>query len=846
MLVAQSVELYDTDRYYAGLEDGGMTRDVVNKKYIAPDDNVNLYRMWMRVARAAASVEKNQVEQEKRAYEFLGILKDFVFVPGGRILHGAGRESARRKPTLSNCYVIGIRSRFREDIEVPGPISTFIRLVADTLWEPEDALEYVKHKFASLEGTSAIISNAIAEIEEAVRELKAFNNTNSINRLIDKYTEYPSDSVEAAYDWLKEAAMVYRTGGGVGVDVGVFRPKGSPVNATISQAPGATWFMNLMSESTNTISQSGRRGALMITIPVWHPDVEDFITIKNDPQRSSVKYANISVKVTDDFMRAVERNEEYSLRWRGVTYRKVNARDLWMKIIENAWASAEPGIIFWDRMTQYHNLEHLDIPLLGVNPCAEQPLADSTACNLGAINLSKFVNEEGEFSYERFRHVVRVAVRFMDNIIDYNAPNHATGDISDSVLRDRRVGLGIMGLADMLIKMGIRYDTEEALEVVEKIMRIYRDEAYLASVELAKERGPFPAYDFESYKKSGFYKSLPEHIRVEIMASGIRNGTLLTVAPTGTTAIAAMTSSGIEPIFQTSYTRRVKQDDGVSFREYKVYHPLIKDLFGDDQDLPDYVVTAHQIDPNFRVRMQAVIQRYVDASISSTVNLPEDAQPDDIAGIYETAWKEGLKGITVYREGSREGILISEKKTAEQRLSKTESSDDFDGTRRPTSRPKRLYGYTEKIRTGQGNMLITINEDQDGNLFEVIARLGKSGGDDAATCEALSRVISIALRAGVDPWEIVDQLKDQAGAQPVIYHFEGSDVGTFIKSTPDAIGQALEFYLRSKEIEDDTPQSPTSGSNGKGSKCPECGSPTGFINENGCGHCVDCGYSKCG
>jgi len=438
----------------------------------------------------------------------------------------------------------------------------------------------------------------------------------------------------------------------------------------------------------------------------------------------------------------------------------------------------------------------------------------------------------------------------MDNVIDYNAPNHATEVITESVLQDRRVGLGIMGLADMLIKMHIRYDSEEALEVVEEVMRFYRDEAYRASIELAKERGPFPMFDFNGYKKSKFYESLPEDIRAEIESHGIRNGTLLTVAPTGTTAIAAMTSSGIEPVFQTSYLRRVKQDDGVSFREYKVYHYLIKEMFGNDDNLPNYVVTAHDIDPYFRVKMQSVIQKYIDASISSTVNLPEETSSEEVARIYEAAWKEGLKGITIYREGSREGILVSESKVKEQKAEEkkeTSSSEESEILRnKPLPRPKRLYGYTEKVRTGQGNMLITINEDQNGNLFEVIARLGKSGGDDAATCEALSRIISIALRTGIDPWEIVDQLKDQAGSQPVIHHFEGSQVGTFIKSTPDAIGQALEFYLRSKKEEEEDEVFPVKSAKVKGTKCPSCGSPTGYVNQNGCGHCVDCGYSICG
>jgi ribonucleoside-diphosphate reductase alpha chain len=507
--------------------DNDLAADVLHSKYLAPNEQGPMH-LWDRIARALASVE---TDKEYWYNQFLGLLFDFKFVPGGRVMHGAGREEAKRRPTLSNCYVI--------------------------------------------------------PIEE--------------------------DSLEGIYRCITESAMVYRTGGGVGTDLSILRPEGAPVNATIDHSPGATAFMNLFSESTNTVSQAGRRGALMLTIRVDHPDVERFITIKNDVRRIKVQHANISVLITHEFMQAVMNDTDFELRWGGKAYRKVKARELWFKIIKNAHASAEPGIIFWDTMKDYHNVEYAN-PLTSTNPCGEQPLASYTACNLGNINLSKFVDDEGRFNYEELADVTRVATRFMDNIIDYNMENHALDKIRNAVASDRRIGLGITGLADALLMMKIKYDTQEALGETEKMMQVIRDESYKTSVEIAKEKGAFPLFNWEGYSKSKFVKSLPQEIQDQIRTHGIRNSTVITVPPVGTGSIVAQTSSGIEPIFCTSYRRRVKNHDGDTFTEYKVYHPLIKKMFGDDENLPPHVVTAHQIDPYFRVKMQGVIQKYVDST----------------------------------------------------------------------------------------------------------------------------------------------------------------------------------------------------------------------------------------
>jgi ribonucleoside-diphosphate reductase alpha chain len=754
----------DCRDYYG---DNDLAADVLRAKYLAPNEQGPMH-LWNRIAKALASVEK---DNEYWYNQFLGLLFDFKFVPGGRVMHGAGREDARRRPTLSNCYVIPI----------------------------ED------------------------------------------------------DSLEGIYQAIAESAMVYRTGGGVGTDLSVLRPEGAAVNATIDHSPGATAFMNLFSESTNTVSQAGRRGALMLTMRVDHPDIEKFITIKNDPRRVKVQYANISVLITHEFMNAVINDTDFELRWNGRAFRKVRAKELWFKIIKNAHASAEPGIIFWDTMKDYHNVEYAN-PLISTNPCGEQPLASYTACNLGNINLSKFVDDEGRFNYEELAEVTRVATRFLDNVIDYNMDNHALEKIRRAVASDRRVGLGITGLADALVMMKIRYDSQAALDETDKMMRVLRDEAYRTSIELAKEKGPFPLFQWEGYSRSKFVQMIPPDIQEAIKKHGIRNSTVLTMPPVGTGSIVAQTSSGIEPIFCTSYRRRVKNHDGETFSEYKVYHPLVRKMFGDDEKLPDHVVTAHQIDPYFRVKMQGVIQKYVDSSISSTVNLPEDVSIETVADIYMTAYKAGLKGITVYREGSREGILQTEE-YAKKQTSVPAPKQEEKHRKGPRQRPHTTFGVTERIKTGEGYLYVTINEDEDG-LCEVFTTIGKAGGNAAAQSEAISRLISLALRSGIEPREIVKQLKGISGPTPV---WDGH--GGQILSTPDAIGKVIERYVENREqllaLRGGQQQAPKAGvatpttapthSSDSGvtssTTCPECG--TNVEHVSGCVVCYNCGWSKC-
>ena len=768
-------EKYLLENYY--FEDS-LGANVLKNKYLAPWET-HPWQIWQRQAQAMASVEKTQKSQKEWEKKFFAVLEDFKFVPGGRIMHGAGREDIRT--TLNNCYVVAVKE----------------------------------------------------------------------------------DSIKAIYDTIINEALTYKYGGGCGHDLSALRPAGDTIHGTGGESCGPTGFMNLFSENTNTIAQHGRRGANMQTLRIDHPDIEKFIEIKTG-NVDMVKYSNISVLLTHDFMDAVDNDKEFDLTYNNKVYKTINARTLWNRIIEHAHASAEPGLLFWDTMKDYHNAEYCS-PLVSTNPCAEQPLPDGGCCNLGAVNLERFVDENGNFMINEFKETVAIGTRFLDNVVDYNINRHALENQKQNATNDRRVGLGILGLGDMLVRMSIKYDSEDALQTVDQIMKIFRDITYETSVELAQEKGSFPNFDWKGYSKSKFVKNLPKSIRDKISANGIRNSTLTTVAPTGSGAIVSRVTSGVEPIFATSYKRRVKKNDsyGRSFDEYKVIHPVINQLFGGDEDLPDYVVTSHNIDPYFRVKMQSVIQKYIDSSISSTVNLSENITVDTIADIYMKAYKTGLKGITVYREGSREGILITDKPKEEAAPDETQKIETVAAveseatqtqtavTKAPRSRPVLTSGATRRIRTGEGSLYITINEDENG-LCEIFTTIGKAGGNAAAQSEAISRLISLALRSGIDPYAIVKQLKGISGPNPTW------EDGRLILSTPDAIGKALDDYLKHRESNDPNEQhlqftmASSRESNNKDvvdftlknlSTCPDCGST--LQHQSGCVTCPSCGFSKC-
>ena len=710
---------------------------------------------WKRVAHEIASAETTPQKRKEWEKKFEWLLNDFRFIPGGRIIFGAGQK---RKVTLLNCYVVPIKE----------------------------------------------------------------------------------DSLEGIFDWTKEAAKTYSYGGGVGVDIGMLRPRGAAVNNSAKHSTGAVSFMEIMSVTTGTIGQHGRRGALMITLPVTHPDIEEFISVKQD--LSNVQYANISIRLTNDFLKAVEKGDDFLLKYENkkkkiYVEKKVSARKIWEKIIESAWKSAEPGIIFWDNMKKYSPTEYAGMEIVSTNPCSEIPLEPYGCCCLGNVNLSLFVKnaitDTAEIDWKTLEQTIRYGVRFLDDVLDYNAEKHALPEQKESSLRSRRIGLGFTGLGDMLIQMKLRYDSPKSLKFVDKMFERIKNITYDESTNIAKEKGTFPVYDEKTHMKGLFVNELSEETKANIRKNGLRNAACLTVAPVGSGAIFAGTTSGVEPIFALSYQRRSKS---LSQEFFTVYHPLVSKYMEqngitDPKDLPDFFSTSHEILPEFRVRMQGTIQKHIDHSISSTVNLPENCRKEEVAKIYMEAWKAGCKGITVYREGSREGVLITKEQSEKKDLNSEEcvtvttvKPQDSDAWKRPTV----LQGRTVRFKLQEkGSVYITVNSDQDGEVKEVFIDVGRSGGDEKADAEALGKMISLYLKKGGKLHDIIKTLKGIRGG--TISWCEGRQVS----SVPDAAGQALEILT--DQIIEIGP---------KCAKCPDCEEHT-LINENGCFHCTNCGYTKC-
>jgi len=1106
--------------------------------------------MWERIAKVLSELEETEEKRREWYEKFRWLLSNFRFIPGGRIMHAVGNP---RKVTPFNCFVLPIKD----------------------------------------------------------------------------------DSLEAIFECAKEMARTYSQGGGVGIDISVLRPAGSPVRNAARTSTGAVSFMELYSMVTGTIGQHGRRGALMITIADNHPDVLAFIDIKNDPERRRVRYANISVRVSDELMEAVQRNGKFELRFDGEYFsirRTVDAREIWDKLVQNAWSSAEPGCLFWSTIKRYSTSEYNGMEVISTNPCVtgdtlvstdeglipiaelakrnrlphaildgrvsphfhtgaiikawwsgrkpvyrvvtragyevratadhkiltanrgwvqvkdlqpgdllliqnrkggfgrygdehlgrilgwlvadghvnhhdnravldfyaqdrelapafaqsvasviptsqrypapsvvaipsqervqirsrrlleklvelgfdpaekhtipavvwqgseamvrgflqalftadgtvqsstksrfsirltstnlrflkdvqillahfgiasriyenrrpegaklmpdgrggvklygtqpvhelvigrenivrfyreigflpgsekqkkleqivksyergpyretfttpvvevipegvedvydlteavshtfiangltvancgEEPLPAYGNCNLGNINLSAFVLDEftdaARVDWESLEKAVRYAVRFLDNVITYAVKEDRLPlpQQKERCAAERRIGVGFTGLGDMLAQLRLKYDTDDALEFVDELFHKIKCWAYDESINLAIERGPFPLFDPEKHLQMGFIRErLPRELQEKIRRHGIRNVCVLTVPPVGSGAAMAGVTSGIEPIFALSYIRR---SESLSKGEFKVFHPCVRrymEKFGidDERDLPDFFVTAHQIIPEMRVRMQAIIQSHIDQSISSTINLPHDITTQEVERIYFLAWKLGCKGITVYREGSREGVLITEEFAQQKR-----------GRLMPKPRPMVLVGKTYKLRTEMGNVYVTVNADEEGPQ-EVFVRLGKSGSSAMAFTEAIGRLISLALRAGVSPDAIIDQLSGIKSSSAT-----RQENGTIIFSVPDAVAKALEMFLKGENppkssaltevllqaltennetelavppissIREELPQIlQANGARYSGDLCPNCGEP--LIHSGGCELCLFCGYSRC-
>ena len=793
--------------------------------------------MWRRIARELASVEATPELRQAWEERFYLLLEDFRFIPGGRIMHGAGNH---KRVTNLNCYVIQVRD----------------------------------------------------------------------------------DSIEAIFDWMKEAARTYSLGGGVGTDISGLRPRGAPVNNAARSSTGAVSFMELMSLTTGTIGQSGRRGALMITIADSHPDVLDFVRVKRNLDK--VRFANISVRVSDAFMKAVESDGMWELLFqseKATVRRTIRARELWDELIKGARDYAEPGLIFWDSIKRWSTSEYNGMGVITTNPCSEIPLEPYGACCLANLNLSLFVTDPftstARVDWERLEPALRYGTRFLDNVLDYNADKHPLPEQREASLRSRRIGVGFTGLGDMLIKLALKYDTDEAVAFVDQLFERIKNVVYDESVNLAQEKGIFPDYDGKQHGRSPFIHALAPQVQARIRQHGLRNVALLTVPPVGSGAALAGVTSGIEPIFDLSYIRR---SESLSQETFKVYHPLVREYMtrheiDGEEDLPAFFVTAHQIKAEMRVKMQAAIQTHIDHSISSTVNVPKETTIEEVERIYFLAWKMGLKGITCYRESSREGILLTEQQAQASGITTSTAvpteappvpvpaGDAGPAKATPRPRPKVTVGRTERVETPRGRIYVVVNEDEWG-VNEVFVH------SFDAEAEACGRLASLALRAGVDPREIIEQLWRVQSKEVA---FDRSSVGTTVRVTTIAqavalaLGRALygdtfrpdKEFPRADVLPEPTikarqealrfvppqpgqggvparaaaapipavvaPPAPVAGGNGGAEMraegnghaerveravrlefvgvCPDCGET--LVHENGCATCRSCGFSKC-
>ncbi|WP_438269364.1 MULTISPECIES: adenosylcobalamin-dependent ribonucleoside-diphosphate reductase [Paenibacillus] len=788
--------------------------------------------MWDRLSTAMASVEKTPELQAEWAGKFRSILDDWKLVPGGRIAAGAG---ASEELTLFNCYVI------------PSP----------------------------------------------------------------------KDSRGGIMQTLSEMTEIMARGGGVGINLSSLRPRRAIVRGVNGSSSGSVSWGGLFSYTTGLIEQGGsRRGALMLMINDWHPDVEDFITVKQT--MGQVTNANLSVCVSNGFMKAVKEDldwdlvfpdttdPEYNEIWDGdldkwkaagknvIHYRTVKARDVWRTIIESAWKSAEPGVVFMEYYNQMSNSWYFN-PIICTNPCGEQGLPGWGVCNLSAVNLSKFYDEKNhDVDWEDLATTTRYSVRFLDNVID-KTPYHFPENEANQK-KERRVGLGTMGLAELMIKLNIRYGSPESLEFLDKLYGFMAREAYLASAEIAGEKGSFLAFDTEKYLMSGFMKNIVEaypEVGEAIREHGMRNVTVITQAPTGSTGTMVGTSTGIEPYFAFKYFRQSRLGYDEQFvpiaQEWLEAHP--------GEELPDYFVTSMDLSAKDHIRAQAAIQRWVDSSISKTANCPSDFTVEETAELYEMAFDLGCKGVTIYRDGSRDvQVLETTKKedkkeaapvAAEEATTTVEASTSVvaaspapqvttkEADKQYKKRPQVLRGATYKINTPFGMAYITIN-DLDGIPAEIFLNVGKAGSDVFAMAEALGRVCSLFLRYG-DHGEkvelLIKHLKGIGGSGAIGFG------ANRVESIADAVAKALESHVLNNAHDDHVPAPiaatleledfnealnaelkssvPSATEDGHGGHhghnhatasrdlCPSCGSAS-LINIEGCKTCGNCGYSRCG
>ena len=734
--------------------------------------------------------------------------------------------------------------------------------------EPDEMFRRVAHNLAQadrlygaseeeMQATEEEFYKTMASLDYLPNSPTLMNAGRELQMLSACFVLPVEDSMEAIFETVKQATLVQKSGGGTGFAFSRLRPEGDIVGSTGGVASGPVSFMRAFDGATEAVKQgSTRRGANMGILRVNHPDILKFITSKEDGH--SISNFNISVAVTEEFMDKVEKGEEYDLvnPRSGKIEGRLNARVVFELLVQMAWKTGDPGIVFLDRINKDNPTPSLGT-IESTNPCGEQPLLPYESCNLGSVNLAQMVRSTGdsiEIDWDKMAKVIAVAVHTLENVIDMN--DYPIQAIEDMSKKTRRIGLGVMGFADMLIQLGIPYASEAALGVAEEIMTFIQHKTHEASASLAERRGTFPAWPGSIYDR-------PDGPRM-------RNSAPTTIAPTGTISIIAGCSSGIEPLFALSYVRNVMDNtmlvEGNSIFESVAKHEgfysmdLMEELAhkGSLHELngavPDWVkdlfATSHNISPEWHVKMQAAFQRHTDNAVSKTINFPNDATQDDIADAYMLAYKMGCKGITIYRDGSKENQVLSTGETHREPDADDAAGASAGSILTPRERPSEMLGITERIKTGHGTMYITINFDEGQMPFEVFSTLGKAGGCDSAQLEAISRLVSLALRSGVDIREVVSQLKG-------ITCCPAWDNGSLVRSAPDAVALALE-----RRISSEVDHGPIDGSQLKlfastdkrqswdlsgtlpRTRCPDCNAPVAY--QEGCLLCASCGWNKCG
>ncbi len=692
------------------------------------------------------------------------------------------------------------------------------------------------------------------------------------------------DSIESIYKTCADLARTFSYGGGVGIDISPLRAKDMAVHNAAKTTTGAVSFMNTFSNVSEVIGQNGRRGALMLSIDCHHPDLEEFINIKND--LNAVTKANISVRITDDFMDAVMKDLPWELSFETEAgdklVKEVNAKELFKLLAKNNWDMAEPGILFWDNIENYNLLSNdPEFKYAGVNPCAEEPLPNGGSCLLGSFNLSAYVLENKEFDFARFENDIHVIVKAMNDVLDEGLPLHPLEVQRRTVHDYRQIGIGIMGIADMLIKMDIKYDSAEALQICNEIGFVLADESLYASAMLAKEYGAFPKCNKEAILSSEFLKANASESTINVIKEyGLRNSQLLTIAPTGTLSTMLGISGGIEPIFSFSYTRKTQSLHGEDVF-YKVFTPIAKEYMEkhgieNEEDLPDIFVSAQTINPFMRVKMQGIWQKHIDASISSTVNLPNHATVDEVFDLYVEAWKNGLKGMTIFRDGcARMGVLTLEPKKEEKPKEEEKPKNEpkqlnnllpqmnnnlkFGDTIMPSDN---LIGLKKTIKSGCGTMHVNAYFDEDtGELREVFLSKGSKGGCLAFT-NAVSRLISLLARKGAPLEEIVDQLNSvvvcpsYAAARAAGKEVSpgSSCAASIAKALLEMQAKFQALFVADDDDDEDQHEKKAVKINKEQIKkevqgpeyavCPECGEKS-LMYSGGCNSCTNCGFTKC-